>query len=776
MRIIEGLVKISVRELVEFTLRQGSIRSSGAPTGNRAVIGTLAHKKIQNSMEANYEAEVKMVHECALDDIEYIIEGRADGIIKDLVSVTIDEIKTTTVPLDQIEEDFNPLHWAQAKCYAYFYAKDHKMKSMQVRLTYYNIDTKEIKHLERGFYFDELESFFGQIIKKYHKWITFYMKWTKERNASLVELTFPFDKYRKGQREVAISVYKAIKGEEKLFINAPTGIGKTISTLFPTLKAMGEGSGSKIFYLTAKTITRTVAEEGIQRLQNNGARIKSITITAKDKICFCEKRECHPDFCQWAEGYYDRIDEASYEILQKEDTLTRPIIEMYARKYQLCPFELALDLAVWADVIICDYNYVFDPNVGLKRFADNKDFIILVDEAHNLVDRAREMYSAGLSKRQVLNVKKILGKGHSSISKELKRINDYLLELRKTYIDEVGVYITKEPPKELYKHIRRFLAACDKKLTQKGVELPQELMDFYFEAYNFNRTYELFDEHYICYAEEKGSEVYVKQFCMDPSMAIDEITSGCKSVVFFSATLLPISYFKEMLGGAEEKALNFESPFLEEHALRCMTSDVSTRYRDRQASIGMICRYIEQIASKKQGHYMVFFPSYKYMEETYEAFKEETQYKIYKQENEMTEEDREAFLKHFEIQGETTINFCVLGGIFSEGIDLTGERLIGVIVVGVGLPQIGLERDLIKNYFNETGRDGYHYAYTYPGINKVLQAVGRLIRTEEDKGVIVLIDDRYLSYFYQEMLPYSYQRVNNSREIEQVVKDFWKQW
>ena len=473
MRITQGLVKISVRELVEFVLRQGSIRFN-VVSSNRAVIGTIAHKKIQNSMEPNYEAEVKLIHECQIEDITFVIEGRADGIIRDLVSVTIDEIKTTATPLEAIDENFNPLHWAQAKCYAYFYAKDKGLSEMQVRLTYYNIETKEMKHIQRGFFFEELESFFNHIIRKYYKWMRFYMDWCQIRDSSLQQLGFPFKNYRKGQRELAISVYKTIKkgtlGKEekgktggKLFVNAPTGIGKTISTLFPALKAMGEGSGSKIFYLTAKTITRTVAEEGIVRLQQNGAKIKSITLTAKDKICFCEKRQCHPDFCQWADGHYDRVDDAVYEMITKEDLLTRELIEQYARRYSVCPFELALDLTVWADVVICDYNYVFDPNVGLKRFIDQHDFILLVDEAHNLVDRAREMYSAGLSKKQVLSVKKLLGKEHSAITKELTKINEWLLELRRNYIDELGVYISKEAPKTLYTLLRRFLNVCDKK-------------------------------------------------------------------------------------------------------------------------------------------------------------------------------------------------------------------------------------------------------------------------------------------------------------------------
>lgn len=941
MKITEGLVKISVRELVEFVLRQGSIAPSVAST-NRALIGTLAHKKIQDSMEPNYEAEVKLVHECQIDEVLFVIEGRADGIIRDLVSVTIDEIKTTATPLEYVDENFNHLHWAQAKCYAYFYAKEHGLSEMQVRLTYYNIDTKEIKHLEQGFAFNELEQFFNDILQKYYRWIRFYLDWSKSRDRSLRQLEFPFPNYRKGQREVAVSVYKTIKQESKLFINAPTGIGKTISTLFPSLKAMGEGMGSKIFYLTAKTITRTVAEEGVIRLGQQGAKIKSITITAKDKICFCEKRQCHPDFCQWANGHYDRVDEAVYEMISHENLLTREKIEEYARKHQVCPFEMSLDLALWADIVICDYNYVFDPNVGLKRFVDNSEFILLVDEAHNLVDRAREMYSAGLSKKQVLSVKKALvGKEYSSIKKELNKINEYFLELRRTYMEEVGTYITKEPPKSLYNLARKFLAACDQKLNQKGNELPSELIDLYFEVYNFNRCYEGFDKHYICYAEQKGSEVYLKQFCIDPSDAISEITKTAKSAIFFSATLLPIDYFKDMLGGKNEIAINFDSPFEEQHALRMIARDVSTRYKDREESLEKICRYIMKMIEGKKGHYMVFFPSYKYMIDTYEYFIElcygvrgseivsedkgkdqlqskkqnnaehqeqdkmakwlasriaktdaflikekskKTEYErssldisdssrerqdteeaffeneqlplsntlerayaglsetfttyastssdtpsqvlnplsststvndgsmnsltntlsnetiltktlsynqvknegvliknvvpydfdLYIQSGEMSEEERESFLGHFEDESKATVNFCVLGGIFSEGIDLTGEKLIGVAVVGVGIPQIGLERDLIKGYFDDQDKVGYHYAYTYPGMNKVLQAVGRLIRTEEDKGIILLIDDRYVTPLYEEMLPHAYKTVRQKEWMSQYIKEFWK--
>lgn len=781
MRILEGLVKISVRELVEFVLRQGSINASAIGSSNRAVLGTLAHKKIQKSMDANYEAEVKLVHECEIDQIVYVIEGRADGIIKDLVSVTIDEIKTTTTSLEQIDENYNHLHWAQAKCYAYFYALQNDLQEMQVRLTYYNIDTKEIKHLNRSFFFSELEAFFNGVIQKYHKWIKFYMAWTKVRDRSLKEVAFPFKEYRAGQRALAVSVYKSIQKGERLYASAPTGIGKTISTLFPSLKAIGEGYGTKIFYLTAKTITRTVAEQAAQLLYINGAKIKVVTLTAKDKICFMEKTQCNPEYCPYANGHFDRVDDAVYEIINESDLWSRPVIEELAKKYQVCPFELSLDLSVWADVVICDYNYMFDPTVGLKRFLDHSDFIVLVDEAHNLVDRAREMYSASLSKRQCLQVKKTLGRQFPAISKELNKINEYMLDLRKDYIEVTGSYISKEAPKKLYTILKHFIGAVDKKLQQgQAHTLPSELVDFYFEAFQFNKIYEFFDEHYITYGETNGHEVIIKMYCIDPSAAIEAVTKEAQSVIFFSATLLPIDYYQYMLGGSEDKAIALPSPFKAEHALKMVATDIATRYRVRAQSYNKICEYIDTMVKTKVGHYMVFFPSYKYMLDVYEAMEVyKGNYDIYVQDNNMDEEAREAFLKRFVPNpNRTSVNFCVLGGIFSEGIDLTEDRLIGVMIVGVGLPQIGLERDLIKNYFDELGKDGYHYAYSYPGMNKVLQAIGRLIRTEKDRGIILLMDERFTTPFYQSLFPpelsvkYHIHR-KQLPQVTKLIKDFW---
>lgn len=777
MRIDGGIINISVRELVEFVLRQGSINASFVSSA-RAVQGTIAHKKIQKSMDANYEPEVRLIHEYRDEELLFIVEGRADGVIRDLVAVTIDEIKSTTTSLDKIDENYNHLHWAQAKCYAYIYADQKGLKDINVRLTYYNLETKKIKHILKVYTHEELSLFFEELIAKYAVWIRYYMEWVKVRNASLKSYTFPFDNYRPGQREMAVSIYKSIINRDNLYVSAPTGIGKTISTLFPAVKAMGEGYVSKIFYLTAKTITRTVAEHTVQMIHGEATKVKAITLTAKDKICFLEKRNCTAEHCEYANGHFDRIDEALLDALNHCDVFTREKVSEYAKKHKVCPFEFSLDLAIYTDIVICDYNYVFDPSVSLKRFLDNREFVILVDEAHNLVDRAREMFSASVSKRTLGQVKKSLGGTYPNIGKALTKLSHYMLDVEKDYIEVSNVLITKEAPKELYTLMRKFINECDKKLQAGPVgNLPADLLDLYFEAYNFLKIFELFDERYVTYAEEIERDTVLRMYCVDPSYLISETIASCKSVVFFSATLLPIEYYKYMLGGGD-KAIALESPFDNQKHLRLVARDVSTRYQHRQASYKKICDYIEQVVSPKEGNYMIFFPSYKYMIEVYNLFSERKHgYELAIQDINMDEEQREAFLNQFQpTPNQTLIGFCVLGGMFSEGIDLTKDRLIGVIVVGVGLPGLGLERDLIKYHFDDKNEDGYHYAYTYPGMNKVLQAVGRLIRTEEDRGIVLLIDDRFLGNTYTALLPREFApyQIVTQQNIKPVIEQYWE--
>ncbi|ADL50427.1 ATP-dependent DNA helicase [Clostridium cellulovorans] len=771
-------IKISIRNLVEFIMRHGSIDNRYVGSV-RAVEGTRAHQKIQRGYKDNYKAEFPLKYEIVEEDIKIIVEGRADGILSEDDDFIIDEIKTTVRDLASIDEDFNPLHWAQAKCYGYIYCLQNELSEIYIQITYYNIETDETKFLRNKYTFDELKNFFFDLIDKYKEWAEIQKQWENLRDETIKWLTFPFNEYRRGQRDFAVRVYKSITDGKKCFAQAPTGIGKTVSTLFPAIKALGEGHSSKLFYLTAKTITREVAENTIEAMRNKGLKLKAVTITAKDKVCFMEESNCNPEYCPYANGYYDRINEALKLILKEKGDYTREIIEKFAKDYQLCPFELALDLTLWSDAIVCDYNYVFDPKVYLRRFFENKttDFTFLIDEAHNLVDRGREMFSATLNKSDVMNLKKELKEKDKRLYKALNNINSYFVEKKKACEPE-GIIIEKEEPLELYTFLRVFLERADEYLSENQDD-SEELLKFYFDAYSFMSIGDLYNEKYVTFTEKNYDDTRIKLYCVDPSELLQGAMKRGKASVIFSATLLPLPYFQDILGGnSEDYLVNLTSPFNIDNRLLLIADNVSTTYTKREESLDDIVDYIILTAKSKIGNYMVFFPSYKYMEMVYESFLErETGLTSKIQGSSMTEEEKEEFLGAFKNDPEESyIGFCVLGGHFSEGIDLTYDRLIGVIIVGVGMPQIGIDRDIIKDYFNEKEGTGFDYAYTYPGMIKVLQAVGRCIRTEEDKGVIVLIDTRYGQRRYTQLFPAEWRNNNKVRSTEEaatLMKNFW---
>jgi DNA excision repair protein ERCC-2 len=792
-------IKISVRNLVEFVLRSGDLDMRFMGT-SRALEGTMVHQKLQKANKKSYAEEGReyiseafLSHGFEYGGFHFLLEGRADGIIvsKEEVSkeqkccvitaAVIDEIKTTARPLDIVDEDFNELHWAQAKCYAYIFALQNGLEGMSVQLTYYQIDSEEIKYFLKSFNLFELKEFFYALIDKYIIWAEQTRKWTERRDCSIREVTFPFNVYRKGQRELAVAVYRTIIEEKKIFVQAPTGIGKTISTIFPAVKAMAEGRTSKIFYLTAKTITRQVAEEAFARMRQRELEFKTITLTAKDKICFNKGSGCNPEQCEYARGHFDRVNDAIMDILQNEDDLARDKVEAYSRKYNICPFEFSLDLTIWVDCVICDYNYVFDPRVYLKRFfMDNGgDYTFLIDEAHNLVDRAREMFSAELSKRVFLDLKKIMQDKQPKIARALGKLNSYMLQLKKS-CEESREHVQKNPPEEIYPLLRKFVKESEEWLTKnEKTEGHQELLELYFNALAFIRISEFYDERYVTYVENNG-DVKLKLFCLDPSYLLGEAVKRGKSAVFFSATLTPINYFKEILGGREEDyVLRLASPFDRGNLCLLIGDRVSTKYKDREKSYDEVAAYIRTVADRKKGNYLAFFPSYKYMTEVYTRFSENyPDLNIMIQGNSMSEEEREEFLQKFQADGgETLIGFAVLGGIFSEGIDLQGDRLVGAVIVGVGLPQICLERDIVKEYFQEKNKLGYEYSYMYPGMNKVLQAAGRVIRSEEDRGVVLLLDERFSSAVYQNIFPKEWFpniKVKNRDEMSTEINLFWE--
>ncbi|EAH4450168.1 ATP-dependent DNA helicase [Listeria innocua] len=774
-------VQISVRRLVEFVLKSGSI-DSRMTSSDRALEGTKIHQLLQKEAGEGYEAEVSLKLVRVIDDISFTLEGRADGVIN---GEMIDEIKTTEVEMDEITEDFRPLHWAQLICYGFMLAEKSDLAEVTLQLTYYQVADKEVKQFTRVMSREEMSTFVDDLLSKYAIWAKMSAAWEMKRNKSIQELTFPYDSYRRGQRELAIAVYRTVMDDEKLFCEAPTGIGKTMSTLFPSVKAMGEGKADKLFYFTAKTITRQVAEDALDEMRRKGLAARSVTITAKDKICFLDERKCDPEHCQFARGYYDRLNEALFDMLQTEETITRSVVEAFARKYTLCPFELSLDVALFCDVIVCDYNYLFDPVVYLKRFfADGPGrYTFLVDEVHNLVDRARSMFSATLSKSIIMQVKRELDKKtDKKLLNSVTAMNKIMISLNKQLAEEnKTIYVKKEALTDWNEAVLKFSYVAKDWLPKNTEAKAQaDVLELYFESLRYLKIAELYDKRYVTQITRNRSDVLIKQLCLDPAYLLSEKLKLGASSVLFSATLRPIDYYTNLLGGNNDTSrLTFASPFKQNNMHLMVADYISTKYQRRENSLESVIDALYAMLSGKKGNYLFFFPSFQYLETAFELFSEKyPEVRAQKQQSFMNEAEREEFLAAFETgREETFVGFCVLGGVFSEGVDLRGERLIGTAIVGVGLAQMNVESDLIKDYYNETIGRGFDYAYQIPGMNKVLQAVGRVIRGEKDQGVVLLIEERFATERYKALFPAHWNHartVKNTLQIEREVNEFWR--
>lgn len=781
------VIRISVRNLVEFILRSGDIDNRIASSDKDAMqMGAKIHRKIQRQMGAGYHSEVtlKRLIECEAFNIQ--VEGRADGIFDQDECVYIDEIKGILKEVGSLKEPV-PVHLAQAKCYACIYAMQNHLEKIGVQMTYCNMETEEIRRFQEEFDSEELESWFCELIKSYEKWAAFQVEWKKIRNKSIKKVQFPYE-YRDGQKELAASVYKTVLRKKKLFIQAPTGVGKTMATVFPAVKAVGEELGDKIFYLTAKTITRTVAQQAFSILKQQGLEYKIITLTAKEKICFCEKAECHPDYCPYAKGHFDRVNDAVFELITAESELTREVLEKQARKWNVCPFEMALDASLWVDSVICDYNYVFDPNAHLKRFFGDGvkgDYLFLIDEAHNLVERGREMYSASLIKEDILEVKRLVKHIDIKLAKRLDECNKQLLELKR---ECEGVQILNSAA-HIYLKLLSVMAELERFLDEhKESDAREKVLDLYFEVRSFISVYEKLDDNYMIYSELMGDGRFqIRLFCVNPAMNLSEYLEKGNSTVFFSATLLPMYYYKELLTiERDDYAIYANSSFDTKHRLLVVGTDVSTKYTMRgEKMYKRYAEYLWKVAVSKKGNYMAFFPSYKFMEEVYDHFLELLQGKesvievdAIIQAPYMSEESREIFLESFEEDRTGSLmGFCVMGGVFSEGIDLAEDKLIGAVIVGTGLPQVCRERELLKDYFNNKGVNGFDYAYVYPGMNKVQQSAGRVIRTEDDKGIILLLDERFREQRYNETFPREWEGFGycTVQSVENQIDEFWNE-
>ncbi|MBC1596291.1 ATP-dependent DNA helicase [Listeria seeligeri] len=774
-------VQISVRRLVEFVLRGGSI-DSRMTSSDRALEGTKIHQLLQKSAGEEYQAEVSLKLDRTVDGVVFLLDGRADGIINEQ---TIDEIKTTETVMEEITEDFRPLHWAQLICYGFMLAEKSDLPEVTLQLTYYQVADEEIKQFRRIMSREEMGVFVDDLLSKYAVWAKMSAAWEMKRNKTIQELSFPYNSYRRGQRELSIAVYRMAVSGENLFCEAPTGIGKTMSTLFPAVKAMGEGKTDKIFYFTAKTITRQVAEDALDEMRRKGLAARSVTITAKDKICFLDERKCEPDHCQFARGYYDRLNEALFDLLGQEEAITRTVVEQYARKYTLCPFELSLDVALFCDAIVCDYNYLFDPVVYLKRFFSEGPgkYTFLVDEVHNLVDRARSMFSATLRKSLVMQVKRQLDKKlHKRLWNAVNAMNKEMISLNKELIESgETIHVSKADLAEWNESVLKFTFVAKEWLPQNTQsETQSDVLELYFESLRYVKIAELYDERYTTQITRTHSDLEIKQLCLDPAFLLSEKLKLGASSVLFSATLRPIDYYTNVLGGEEDTSrMVFSSPFEQQNMHLLVADNISTKYQMRDQSLASVVEALAALIAGKKGNYLFFFPSFQYLQNVYDLFREKyPEIVVRKQEGAMDEEQREAFLEAFKAgNSETLVGFCVLGGVFSEGIDLRGERLIGAAIVGVGLAQLNPESDLIKDYYNETIGQGFDYAYQLPGMNKVLQAVGRVIRGESDRGVVLLIDERFSASRYRTLFPAHWNHakiVKNTKEITEQVTEFWR--
>ena len=812
---------VQVRELVEFVLRRGDLDTQSQFVGpDRALAGIRGHQKIQRSRPAGYQTEIPVEQTVEADEFTLQIRGRIDGLLSTSQEVLLEEIKTVQGTWDHLAD---PLHWAQARCYGFIYARSQALDNLVIQLTYLELATGKVTELRQSFSFAELSDFFGATTAIYLDWLRERHQWCQGRDQSIRALAFPFPAYRPGQRDLAVAAYRVLANGGRLFLAAPTGIGKTISVLFPAVKALGEGKLERIFYLTARTVGRAIAEKALADLRQGGLKLRTVTLTAREKVCVRAGQPCDPQTCPLALGYYDRVKPAIREALGREE-ITRSALEAVAQKHQVCPFELSLDVSTWSDAVICDYNYVFDPQVYLRRhFAEGGgQYGFLVDEAHNLVDRAREMFSADLDGREILEVRRALKQAVPRCAKALARLNSGMRKLGGPTADseepvevsdpsvelnlfpvqaapasepapnssgrnslaarggKIGVSTSRELPETLIALLEAALTEAETWLARnQPAGFREDLLALYFRLHSFRRTAELYDERYVTIIENAPS-VKVRLFCLDPSCLLRQALARGHAAIFFSATLTPMDYYRTLLGGApEDPVLQLPSPFPTGNLAVFIQDRIQTHFKGRAESLGDVVEAIGTLVQGRRGNYLIYFPSYQYLNAVLQEFQARyPSVPVLVQRPGMTEPERDAFLAAFSVeQGETLAGFAVLGGIFGEGIDLVGERLIGAVIVGVGLPQLCVERDLIRDYFQQQNAAGFDYAYTFPGMNRVLQAIGRVIRSETDHGVVLLIDARFNELRYRRLFPawWRFVRIRNPGRLREAVGGFWKQ-
>ena len=727
---------ISSGELAEFCFPSGSLGT--LPSIERMNIGSKAHVKLQNIYSENekikYMREVPLETVVNFDNFSLKVHGRADGIFFDGENYFLHEIKSTYIESSVIDKPLKASHKAQMMIYAYIYALKNNLNEIRGRLSYFCLSNDTIVDIEYKFEFTSLKSVVEQMIDEYAAFLARRIKSIETFILSASNLSFPFKSYRKGQRESAIKVYSAIIKNENLFLQAPTGSGKTMMTLFPAVKAAAEGDISKIFCLSAKNQTIEVTHSALKLLRENGLKVKSCVITAKSKCCKMQVQDCNPDICPYSEGFYEKLHNAINDILENDD-FSCELIDELSEKYQICPYELSLEVAQECSIIICDYNYLFDPTVYLKRFFDFHDnYVFLIDEAHNLPDRGRDMYSAAISKEKLLKMRKLCAK-ESAVYKRLTKLSSLLNTLFK--LDSIT--LNKDDIKKLSYQISAVNDAAERESA------PNEVILFIKELLRFNIIFEKVNDNFIIYHEKNS--LYIS--CINSAPFLQESIQKGISAVLYSATLSPFDFFKNSIL-PDTKCFGHTAPypFNTENLKVYSDYSVDTRFKNRENVYPIIAEKLKKIRKNFSGNIVVYFPSYVFLEKVAENYGD-----CVIQKSSFTKKERDSFLNNFKNDNVTA--FAVMGSHFSEGIGI--ENLAGIVIVGVCLPQVSFLRNKMREYFQEKYGKGFEYAYIYPGINKVCQASGRLIRDENDSGFLVLIDNRFNNY--KNLLP-SYWTIN----------------
>ncbi len=778
---MEKNLTLSVHQLVDFLLRTGDIDNR---VFNRSSMteGTRIHAAYQAKQGSDYLSEYPLMQRFYIEGVNIVLQGRADGIIKRKNGeYMIDEIKSTVEDLETFRNDNFDWHIGQAKCYAYLFALEQKLSSISVRLTYIRQGKEREKRIEEYFYLtSELEQYVYSLMEDYIDFYSIIFRHNEKKNKTIETLEFPFKKYRSGQKELAKYCYAVAKNGGRFYCEAPTGIGKTISTLFPFIKASIEEDETKIFYLTAKTSGKESAYHTVEILKDNGLEINDIVITAKDRVCFCKGKACNPDECPFAKGYFNKIQAVLKYSLTNYSSFDMNTITRIARDNEICPFEFELDLSLFCDIIICDYNYMFDPISYMKRYFDDDhtSYLALVDEAHNLVDRSKDMYSASLSTKKYEEAKKSVR--HSkhlrlkrSLTKMTKLFKDLVLEV------EDGQHIYENFPDSLYETLNYFIETCSDINKNEHKEMTKELLDFYLDVNAFMKISDFYGNKYILYLDKNGGSAELNLFCLDASSFIARTLRKVKGSVLFSATLQPIEYYIDVLGGEkrEDPRLILSSPFPRDNLKILVAPKVSIKYKNREKSYSEVANYIQSFIKNKVGNYFIYSPSYEYMQKLLGSISLPEDVDVFIQEKEMLEEERILFLDNFKTNPEkTTLGFLVIGGAFSEGIDLVSDRLIGAVIIGIGMPRINFKSDKIIEYYENLDLPGFDYAYINPGMNKIMQAVGRVIRSENDRGAVLLIDERYMNRQYKDLFREewsNYEVVLSPKEVEEILSKFF---